>query len=157
MGETPQRMPALLNIRPMLLSDIDAVLAVEQVSFITPWSRDAFVAEAGDNDLAVYLVIEADGQVIGYAGMWVILDEAHVTNVAVLPAFRGRRFGERMMRALIDKARSRGARRMTLEVRPSNAAALGLYGKLGFAPCGLRPRYYSDTHEDAVIMWLDEL
>jgi ribosomal-protein-alanine N-acetyltransferase len=141
----------------MALADIDAVLAVEKLSFITPWSRDAFVAEAGDNDLAVYLVLEADGQVIGYAGMWVILDEAHVTNVAVLPAFRGRGCGERLMGALVEKARGRGARRMTLEVRPSNTAALGLYGKLGFMPCGLRPGYYSDTREDAVIMWLDEL
>jgi ribosomal-protein-alanine N-acetyltransferase len=155
MGETPRQMP--LNIRPMTLDDIDAVLAVEQVSFITPWSRDAFVAEAGDNDLAVYLVLEADGQVIGYAGTWVILDEAHVTNVAVMPAFRGQGLGERLMRSLIDKARGRGARRMTLEVRPTNAAARGLYGKLGFTACGLRPRYYSDTGEDAVIMWLDEL
>ncbi len=157
MGETPQRMPAVITIRPMTLSDIDAVLAVELLSFITPWSRDAFVAEAGDNDLAVYLVLEGDGQVIGYAGMWVILDEAHVTNVAVLPACRGQGLGERLMRALIDKARGRGACRMTLEVRPSNTAALGLYGKLGFAPCGLRPRYYSETGEDAVIMWLDKL
>lgn len=157
MGETPQQMPILLDIRPMELADVDAVVAVEQVSFITPWSRDAFVAETDDNDLAVYLVLEADGRVIGYVGMWVIMDEAHVTNVAVLPAFRGQGHGERLMRALIDKARGRGARRMTLEVRPSNAAALGLYGKLGFVPYGLRPRYYTDTQEDAVIMWLDGL
>lgn len=157
MGETPQLPPPELNIRPMLLTDVDAVLAVEKLSFLTPWSRDAFVAEAGDNDLAVYLVIEADGKVVGYAGMWVILDEAHVTNVAVLPAYRGRGLGEKLMRALLEKARGRGARRMTLEVRPSNTVALSLYDKLGFAPWGRRPRYYSDTQEDAIIMWLDGL
>lgn len=156
MGET-SGLPAALNIRAMELADIDAVLAVEEASFITPWSRSAFVAEIEDNDLACYLVVEAEGQVVGYAGMWVILDEAHVTNVALLPAFRGRSLGARLMDALCLLAKALGAVRMTLEVRPSNQAAQRLYGKLGFVAKGVRPGYYTDTKEDAVIMWRDRL
>lgn len=156
MGET-SGMPSALNIRAMELADIDAVLAVEEVSFVTPWSRSAFVAEIEDNDLACYLVAEAEGQVVGYAGMWVILDEAHVTNVALLPAFRGRGLGARLMDALCQVAKALGAARMTLEVRPSNLAAQRLYGKLGFEARGIRPGYYTDTQEDALIMWRDKL
>jgi ribosomal-protein-alanine N-acetyltransferase len=156
MGETPGLPPAV-NIRAMELSDIDAVLAVEQVSFVTPWSRAAFVAEIDDNDLACYLVVEVDGQVIGYGGMWIIFDEAHVTNVALLPAFRGRGLGTMLMDSLCALAKALGAARMTLEVRPSNRAAQRLYGKLGFVACGVRPGYYTDTKEDAVIMWRDRL
>lgn len=156
MGETPGLQPAL-TIRAMELADIDAVLAVEQSSFLTPWSREAFVAEIDDNDLACYLVAEQDGQVVGYAGMWLILDEAHVTNVAILPAFRGLGLGTVLMTALVEVARTLGAGRMTLEVRPTNAAALSLYGRLGFTACGRRPGYYADTGEDAVIMWRDKL
>ena len=156
MGETTG-LPAALNIRAMEMTDIDAVLAVEEASFITPWSRSAFVAEVEDNDLACYLVAEAGGKVVGYAGMWVILDEAHVTNVAMLPACRGQGLGMRLMNALCRIAKALGAVRMTLEVRPSNHAAQRLYGKLGFEVRGIRPGYYTDTREDAVIMWLDKL
>ncbi len=156
MGET-SGLPAELNIRAMELADIDAVLAVEEASFVTPWSRPAFAAEIEDNDLACYLVVEAGGKVVGYAGMWVILDEAHVTNVALLPVFRGRGLGTRLMDALCMIAKALGAVRMTLEVRPSNHAAQRLYGKLGFEARGVRPGYYTDTKEDAVIMWRDKL
>ncbi len=156
MGETTGLPPAL-NIRAMELTDVDAVLQVEKASFVTPWSRAAFEAEVGDNDLACYLVAEADGQVIGYAGMWLILDEAHVTNVALLPAYRGRGLGSTLMGALCEVAKTVGARRMTLEVRPSNLAAQRLYGKLGFEVRGVRPGYYTDTKEDALIMWRDRL
>ena len=155
MGEAQPELS--LTIRPMNTGDVDAVLAVEQASFATPWSRDSFVAEAGDNDLACYLVLQAGNEIVGYAGVWVVLDEAHVTNVAIMPAFRGQRLGARLMTALMAAARARGARRMTLEVRPSNEAARRLYGALGFVIRGLRPGYYSDNKEDALIMWRDEL
>lgn len=156
MGETPGLQPTL-NIRAMDLADVDEVLKVEKVSFATPWSRAAFVAEIGDNDLACYLVAEADGQVVGYAGMWLILDEAHVTNVALLPAYRGHGLGSKLMEALCEMAKTVGARRMTLEVRPSNLAAQRMYGKLGFEVRGVRPGYYTDSKEDALIMWRDRL
>lgn len=155
MGETQPGLP--LIIRAMTPDDVDAVLVVEQASFATPWSRDSLAAEAGDNDLACYLVLENGDGVVGYAGAWVVLDEAHVTNVAILPPYRGRRLGTLLMTALMKAARDRGARRMTLEVRPSNDAARRLYAALGFAVRGLRPGYYADNKEDALIMWRDEL
>jgi ribosomal-protein-alanine N-acetyltransferase len=156
MGETPQ-LPFALIIRPMELADVDAVLKVEKASFATPWSREAFVTEVGDNDLARYLVAEVDGQIVGYAGMWLILDEAHITNVALLPSFRGRGLGSKLMEKLCELAKIAGARRMTLEVRPSNLAAQRLYGRMGFEVCGIRPGYYTDSKEDALIMWRDRL
>ncbi len=156
MGEAAE-LPFALNIRAMEMADIDAVLKVEEASFISPWSRAAFVAEVGDNDLACYLVAEADGQVIGYAGMWLILDEAHVTNVALLPAYRGCGLGGTPRAAPCAVAKTMAARRMTLEERPSNTAAQRLDTKLGFSVRGVRPGYYTDTREDALIMWLDGL
>lgn len=156
MGKTTGHLQ-LGNVRPMHSFDIDAVLAVERASFLTPWSRAAFEAEMDDNELAHYLVIEADGEVIGYAGMWMILDEAHVTNIAIAPGFRSKGLGTVLVTALIDSAIQLGATCMTLEVRASNLDAQRLYRRLGFEPRGLRPGYYSDTGEDALIMWRDNL
>ncbi|SHI55667.1 ribosomal protein S18-alanine N-acetyltransferase [Propionispora hippei] len=144
-------------IRRMGLLDIDAVLLVEQASFLTPWSRAAFESEICNNELTHYLVVCVEKQVVGYAGMWVIVDEAHVTNIAILPEYRGRGIGEKLLIALKEAADSRGAARMTLEVRPSNNAAKRLYEKLGFSRAGVRKHYYTDTKEDAIIMWCDKL
>jgi ribosomal-protein-alanine N-acetyltransferase len=136
--------------------DIDGVLAVEQQSFTTPWSREGFVNEM-NNELSYYLVMVEAGKIIGYAGMWLIVDEAHVTNVAVLPTYRGKRLGEKLMSALLEHAKNRGAVRMTLEVRASNMVAQGLYSKFGFTSQGRRRNYYTDTKEDALIMWCEKL
>lgn len=106
---------------------------------------------------AHYAVAISGAQVVGYAGMWIIVDEAHVTDVAVHPDFRGHGLGKSIMHEMMHRAVHSGARRMTLEVRVSNAVARGLYDQLGFKAAGLRPNYYTDTHEDAVIMWLDPL
>lgn len=141
----------------MYLSDLDAVMRIERASFTTPWSRSAFQTELMENSFAVYLVLELHGRVVAYGGMWLILDEAHVTNVAVDPAFRGHGLGDAMMRGLIARAVQHGARRMTLEVRRSNVVAQNLYTKLGFVQLGVRRGYYTDTHEDAFIMWKDPL
>jgi len=145
-----------MTLRRMNEFDIDSVLTVEEQSFTLPWSRAGFVAEM-KNELAHYLVMVDKGTIIGYAGMWIIVDEAHVTNVAILPAFRGQKLGEKLMGALIAHAKDRGALCMTLEVRASNTVALGLYAKFGFARRGIRRNYYSDTQEDALIMWCDTL
>jgi ribosomal-protein-alanine N-acetyltransferase len=144
-------------IRFMSPADINLVLNVEEKCFAVPWSRAAFKAEIGDNDLAHYFVVELNGQVVGYAGMWIILDEAHITNVAVLPAFQRKGFGEKLMDALIELAKAKGATSMTLEVRVSNVDAQRLYRRLGFVARGLRRQYYTDTQEDALIMWRDSL
>jgi len=144
-------------IRPMIVTDIDPVVAVERVCFSVPWSKAAFEEEMSDNPLACYFVATVDEVVVGYAGMWLILDEAHITNVAVLPPYRGKGLGLKLLNALMDSAKERGGTCMTLEVREANTEALSLYSRLGFVPRGLRPKYYSDTGEDAVIMWLDDI
>ena len=140
------------RIRRMTFLDIDGVWAVESQVFNNPWSRSAFVDEMTDNDLAHYLVLEDQGIIAGYAGMWIVVDEAHVTNIALLPDYQRQGLGEKLVRELIKTARERYAVMMTLEVRPSNTVAQSLYSKLGFLPQGIRRAYYSDNQEDALIM-----
>lgn len=140
------------RIRRMTFLDIDGVWAVESKVFNNPWSRSAFVDEITDNDLAHYLVLEDQGMIAGYAGMWIVVDEAHVTNIALLPDYRSQGLGEKLVRELMKTARERYAVMMTLEVRPSNTVAQSLYSKLGFLPQGIRRAYYSDNQEDALIM-----
>ncbi|MCY0887950.1 MAG: ribosomal protein S18-alanine N-acetyltransferase [Alicyclobacillaceae bacterium] len=147
--------PEELKIRHMVLADVDDVMKVERRSFTAPWSRQAFVTELADNQFARYLVLEYSGRVIGYGGVWLIIDEGHVTNVAVDPDFRGKQLGEQMMRALMSLCTLQGARKMTLEVRVTNVVAQRLYEKLGFETVGVRKGYYTDNQEDAYIMWVD--
>ncbi|MDI3534777.1 MAG: [ribosomal protein S18]-alanine N-acetyltransferase [Thermosediminibacterales bacterium] len=141
----------------MRLQDIDSVLEVEKKSFKTPWSRFAFLCELRDNQFAYYLVVKDGNKVIGYGGMWIILNEAHITNIAIDPDYRGKKLGEKLMVKLMDIAKKKGADRMTLEVRRSNYIAKRLYKKLGFEVRGVRKGYYADTNEDALIMWKDSL
>ncbi|SDH22491.1 [SSU ribosomal protein S18P]-alanine acetyltransferase [Aneurinibacillus thermoaerophilus] len=140
-------------IRRMEMKDLDDIEEVEQLSFPTPWSRESFINELKNNVFARYFVIEKDKRVIGYGGMWLVLDEAHITNIAIHPDYRGLRLGERLMRRLMGLAIRSGAASMTLEVRKSNEVAQRLYRKLGFVEEGVRPGYYTDNGEDAIIMW----
>lgn len=140
-------------IRDMREDDIDEVLNIEKKSFKTPWSRDAFKKEVNENKLARYIVASIDGKVIGYGGIWLIVDEGHITNIAVHPSFRGLGIGKLLVEGLIEVCKNRGISRMTLEVRKSNKIAQSLYKKYGFRECGIRPGYYTDTKEDAIIMW----
>lgn len=149
----PGRLP--LHFRSMKLSDIEAVCLIEQEAFTTPWSYQAFVNELTQNHFASYTVMELGGEMIGYAGLWAIMDEGHITNIAVKQGFRGQKLGERLLIELMRQAADKGLARMTLEVRVSNRVAQGLYEKLGFRAAGLRRRYYSDNGEDALIMWAD--
>ena len=146
----------VVSIRRMNEMDIDGVLRVEEQSFTVPWSREGFVNEM-KNELSHYLVMVREREIIGYAGMWLIVDEAHVTNVAILSEYRGKKLGEQLMTALIERAKERGALSMTLEVRESNTVAKGLYAKFGFISKGVRRNYYTDTQEDALVMWCDPL
>jgi ribosomal-protein-alanine N-acetyltransferase len=152
------RLKGRLFFRPMELTDITRVEEVEKLSFPTPWPRQAFYNELMFNRFARYTVVTVDGEVAGYCGFWLILDEAHITNIAIHPDFRGRGLGEATLRHVMDLARSLGASKMTLEVRVSNHAAQSLYEKLGFVRTGIRKGYYTDNQEDAIIMWvtLDE-
>ena len=151
------RPPVALRIEPMGLGDLPAVHAIERASFFPPWPDEAYRNELQTNRLATYLVARLDDVVIGFAGLWLMVDEAHVTTFAVDPAWRRRTVGERLLVALLDVAMARGAREATLEVRLSNMGARRLYEKYGFRPVGLRPRYYTDNGEDALIMTTDPL
>jgi [ribosomal protein S18]-alanine N-acetyltransferase len=144
-----------ITFRRMLLSDIDRILVIEQHSFSTPWTRAAFEGELRNNHFAHYYVVESENQIAGYCGMWVILDEAHITNIAIAPEFRGQKIGEALLRFMMATAVLQGAKRMTLEVRVSNAVAQNLYYKLGFVDHGIRKGYYTDNQEDALIMWAE--
>jgi len=146
-----------LRIRPMTIPDLSAVQLIERASFTTPWPPHAYRQELETNRLAQYLVAQLGDEVVAYAGVWLMVDEAHVTTFAVHPRFRRRRIGERLLLALLDLALARHAREATLEVRLSNLAARRLYEKYGFRPVGIRPRYYSDNQEDALIMTTEPL
>ena len=141
----------------MSVADLAQVQAIERASFTTPWPPQAYRSEIETNRLASYLVVRAAGRVIAYAGVWLMVDEAHITTFAVDPAYRRRGVGERLLLALLDVAIARGAHEATLEVRLSNLPARRLYEKYGFRPVGLRPRYYTDDHEDALIMTTEPL
>lgn len=147
-----------LKFQRMQTEHLDQVTAIERASFPTPWSKNAFAYEISHNEFAHYMVALAAGEeVAGYAGMWVILDEAHVTNVAVRDKYRRRGLGTELMQKMILWAMALGATRMTLEVRPSNTRARTMYARLGFVERGIRKQYYSDTGENAIIMWKDQL
>ena len=140
------------EIRRMTREDLDAVTAIEEATFAIPWSRESFRQELERNVAARYLVAEADGRVIGYAGAWVILDESHITNIAVLEEYRGRGIGKQLTQALLQYLSNLGACYATLEVRVSNVRAQNLYKGLGFVNVGKRKRYYEDNGEDAFLM-----
>ncbi|WP_372632893.1 ribosomal protein S18-alanine N-acetyltransferase [Cohnella sp.] len=144
-----------MEYRLMNLDDIAAIVEIEQEAFTAPWTAEAFRNELTNNLFAKYMVMELDGDIAGYGGMWLIIDEAHVTNIALRAKYQGRGYGKALLRELMKTARYLGARRMTLEVRVSNDRAQSLYRKMGFAPSGVRPNYYSDNMEDALIMWAD--
>jgi [ribosomal protein S18]-alanine N-acetyltransferase len=146
-----------IRIVPMEFSHLDEILNIEEKSFATPWSRYAFTCELMDNDFARYFVLIHDELVIGYMGLWVILDEAHITNVAIHPDYRNRRLGEVLIREVVWRCQGLGVLRMTLEVRVSNLSAQSLYTRLGFVSAGVRKGYYTDNQEDAIIMWKELL
>lgn len=135
------------------LSHLDDIIEVENLSFKIPWSREAFIEELTKNKLAIYLSAQVEGKVIGYAGMWKICEEGHITNIAVHPEFRGNNVGTLLLKGLIEVAANIGVYDLTLEVRRSNLAAQKLYSKFGFAAGGVRRGYYGDNNEDAIIMW----
>ncbi len=146
------RPPVRVVIEPMRLDDLPAVHAIELASFSAPWPPHAYRSELESNRLAHYLVARVGERIAAYGGMWLMVDEAHITTFAVHPAWRRQRIGERLLLAFLDLAVDRRAHEATLEVRLSNLAARKLYEKYGVRPVGLRPRYYSDNGEDALIM-----
>lgn len=143
-------------IEPMESSDVPLVASIERACFTSAWEPSAYYNELG-NPAAVYHVARCCGSVVGFAGMWIAIDEAHFTLVCVVEGHRGRGIGTRLVIGLLDEAVQRGVTRATLEVREHNGVARRLYERLGFKEAGLREGYYTDTNENAVIMWAEDV
>ena len=141
--------------REMGTGDISSVVEVEEEVFATPWTAEVFEHEMNGNDYAHYVVAEFEEKVIGHCGMWIVLDECHITNVAVRKHMQGNGIGEALMKEAIAVCRKKEVRLMTLEVRMTNTTAQNLYRKLGFQDGGIRKNYYADDHEDALVMWVE--
>ena len=146
-------------IEPMRPSDIPQVIALEQTSYTTPWPQKAYDYELERNKLAHYFVLrtsppdsQTESDLIGLGGFWLMASEAHINTLAVHPSWRRLGLGEWLLQTLIEEAQALGATVATLEVRPSNHAALCLYQKYNFQEAGRRPGYYSDNGEDALIL-----
>jgi len=149
------------TVRGMTVDDLPAVLEIDRSSFALPWPERSFRFELTENDAAHLLVAEVawSGRtcLAGYLGYWLLVDEMHISTLAVHPDLRGQGVGERLLLAGLDQARRQGAELATLEVRPSNAAAVALYRKYGFGLVGRRRAYYCDNDEDALLMTLTGL
>lgn len=146
-----------IYIVPMTPVHLDRVMKVEQTCFTSPWQRSTFYQEITGNPYALYIVAIAGEEVVGYAGTWLILDESHVTNIAVAPAWQRRGIAKMLMEYLLRTSLKQGANRITLEVRRTNIPAQKLYEGFGFTVAGVRKGYYSDNKEDALIMWLHDI
>ena len=140
-------------IREMEERDLDRIMEIEKDCFTTPWSRESFLLEITENMLAKYIVAEIDGEVAGYGGIWMIIGEGHITNIAVESKYRKMGVGKKLVEGLIEVSKRMFITSMTLEVRESNIPAQNLYKQYGFKEQGIRPNYYADDNEDAIIMW----
>lgn len=146
----------MVHYRRMNVLDVEAVHAIELASFPTPWTLDSFHYEMRENKFAYYLVAEnEEGGIVGFCGMWLVIDAAQITNVAVIETVRGLGIGEGLMREAMKIAKEREIDIMSLEVRVSNTVAQNLYRKLGFQDGGIRKAYYTDNQEDALVMWVN--
>lgn len=152
----------------MRVEDVDQVHAIERLSFPLPWSRESFIREICEIDNSHLLVVSEDEdravspegsrvEVMGYACWWEVVDECHITNFAVAPEHRRKGVADFLLERILEDARGRGLLRATLEVRLSNAAAIALYEKWGFTAAAMRPRYYPDNREDALVMWKEKI
>lgn len=148
--------PTEFYFRPMTVADLDRILELEQQCFSSPWSRQSYESElSGDGPPGLHIVGVYQEIIICYSNTWFIIDEAHISNVAVAPKYQGRKIGAAMLRYIIQSAVARGMICIHLEVRVSNIPAIRLYTRLGFAAIGVRKRYYEDNNEDALLMRLD--
>jgi ribosomal-protein-alanine N-acetyltransferase len=143
-------------IEPMKASDLDAVMEIERLSFKSPWSRQVFLEEMSRDFAHVDVVRDvATGDVVAFGNYWLVADEVHVLNVATHPQARHAGHASRMMAHIVDFARREICRYVTLEVRRSNAVAIRLYRRFAFRAVGMRPNYYAEDQEDAIVMLLD--
>ena len=143
----------MIQIVPMTEEHLDDVVVLEEATFSIPWPRSEFEREVKENKMAIYYVAVEDGRVIGYAGMWHVVMEGHITNVGVLQEARRKGVGSMLMEKILEVAVEKKMEGITLEVRMGNSPAQALYHKFGFKAEGIRKNYYADTKEDAIIMW----
>lgn len=147
-----------IKIQPMHKSQVDEVLKIEEQAYGEHhWSKDSFYGELS-NDLAhYYCVLDNNGNLVGYAGCWQILDEAHITTIAVKPELKRKKIGEALLNRIIEDCYKNEIKYITLEVRASNNPAIKLYEKYGFKSLGTRKGYYQNNNEDALIMWTENI
>ncbi|MGE7114442.1 ribosomal protein S18-alanine N-acetyltransferase [Lysinibacillus sp. NPDC047702] len=149
-------MSSKITYRKMVSDDVPAVYAIELATFPAPWTLDSFYYEVHENQYAHYvLAIDENDSIIGFCGMWMVVDAAQITNVAVIESARGRGIGEGLMRESMRIAQQNEMEIMSLEVRVTNTVAQNLYRKLDFQDGGLRKGYYTDNGEDALVMWVN--
>ncbi|MHB1001891.1 MAG: ribosomal protein S18-alanine N-acetyltransferase [Armatimonadota bacterium] len=146
----------LMQIERMKYEDVEQVAALDEICFPTPWSVSAYATET-HNPAGYYIVARENETIIGYAGEWLIMDEAHITTIGVAPEHRGKKIGERLLVDILEEAIHRGARRATLEVRKNNTVAQNLYVKYHFHAVSIRKGYYTNNNEDAIVMWIDDM
>ena len=146
-----------LKIDKMKLSDLDDVMKIEQASFSLSWSRSMFERELEDRKKSCFLVVRSGIEIAGYIGFWMIIDEAHIVTIAVRSDFRRKGVGSILIASALILANRLGAERVTLEVRVTNFPAQMLYEKFGFKKVAIRRKFYSDTGEDAYVMWICDL
>lgn len=149
-------MSSQVFLTPLAQEHIAAILAIEKDAHSAPWSEKSFTNEL-INQHSIFLVARQDGEVVGYGGVWLLIDEAHVTNVAVSKELQRQGIGLKLMNELLWKSAEKGMVCATLEVRESNKGAIAMYEKLGFKQTNVRKRYYPDNNENAVVMWLTDL
>ena len=142
-------------LEPLTIGDLDRVMQIDRASYSAPWKQTTYRTELR-NRSATYLVARMSGDVVGYAGIWNIMDEAHITTIAVDQAYRRRHIGERLLVAILEEAVLKGAHYVTLEVRESNIPARALYEKYGFKVVAIRRNYYTDNNESALVMWAED-
>ncbi|MCM1338348.1 MAG: ribosomal protein S18-alanine N-acetyltransferase [Muribaculaceae bacterium] len=143
-----------VTITKMTADDVDGVIKIEESAYGDHhWSKDSFLNELHNELARYYSLYTADGKLAGYAGSWHILDEAHITTIAIHKDFRRKHYGQALLKAIIDDCYREKIKYITLEVRVSNTPAINLYTKYGFTSFGTRKKYYQDNNEDALIMW----
>ncbi len=143
----------MIHIENMTLEHIEQVFAIEEDCFAIPWSKASFRDEIKNNKMAIYIVAIEDDKVLGYGGMWHVINEGHITNIAVKKEERKRGIATKIVSSLIDIAKEKEMIGITLEVRVSNKIAIDIYKKNGFVMEGIRKEYYDDNKEDAIVMW----
>jgi ribosomal-protein-alanine N-acetyltransferase len=149
--------PVDVHLTPMRRRHLRTVIRIETEVYPRPWTTNLFVSELGMRSSRSYYVAKVGPTVVGYSGLMLVVEDAHVTTIAVDPAWQRHQVGTRLLLNIARDARERGAKHLTLEVRVSNEPAQNMYRNFGFRPAGIRKGYYAETNEDALVMWADDI